>query len=86
MLRIGDPVARVLATLGEEGPLDYTALRQRTGLDGLDVVRALEHLERDGRVQADRDGDETLWLRSAPRDLGDDFSEPARKVTGRVPS
>lgn len=75
MRRIGDPATRILATLGEEGPLDYQGLRMRTGLDGLEVVQAVEALEREGRIRTDRVGQETVWLRSSPRDLDAGFSE-----------
>lgn len=69
MRRFGDPVTRVLAALGESGTLDYAGLRMHTGLDGLVVVQALESLERDGRVQTDREGKETMWSRTSPQDL-----------------
>lgn len=84
MRRFGDPATRVLATLGEEGPLDYRGLRMRTGLDGLDVVRAVEALEREGRICTDRVGQETVWLRSSPHDLEADFSERTPEEPARV--
>lgn len=77
MRRFGDPATRILATLGEEGPLDYDSLRMRTGLGGLDVVKAVEALERSGRIRTDRVGGETVWLRASSRDLEVHFSERA---------
>ncbi len=81
MRRTGDPIARVLSTLGDEGPLEYEVLRAATGLRGLDVVQALEVLEQEGRVRMDRVDGRVLWLRSSPQDLADRFSQ---RVPGRV--
>ncbi len=79
MRRSRDPKTRILTALSEEGALDYERIRAHTDLGGLEVVRALEALERDGRIRMERGNGRLLWFESE-KDLMDQFSQ--RTPTG----